>query len=231
MRLILAVIGLTLVTDSAGAQESPKAALEAFKKAVDSGDVRALADRTADVRDDKGEKVVQPLGTAFREVAGPYVLAKEASDRLDATLRANADAKNPEKAGNFRNPFVGSFNAFSDLTCEIVEEPTPLPSKEAGRMIARIKFGPRGQNPEEPVFVQLEAGKWRVVPPVELAKSIQKLARDDIRKKRVDGYTKLAKVLDEVAGGIEKGTLKTKDDVTLDLIRRFQKENLATLLQ
>jgi hypothetical protein len=169
---------------------TPEAALAGYKSAIEGGHVVAAAELTAG-----------SPGVAFRKLAGPWTKAKAASDRLDRAL-----AGKPEL--NLKNPLTRSFAPFVDMEYAVVEA-----SKEGTRILVRIKYGPRGKGQEEVVGLVQEGGTWRLDPPGDLAKSLRRLNDPTVLEKRVKGLGTLAEALDKLAGEIEAGKLKNREEV------------------
>jgi hypothetical protein len=203
-----AVIVILVSISIARAQDhDPRAtALANFKTALETGNVKTLANLAA------GKE-----GDVLRKLADPYTKTKAASDRLDAALK--------EKGINFTNPFAGSVTPLADLQLDILEI-----AKDGNQDIARVRFGPRGKAMEETLALVQEEGTWRISLPAELLKDLRTLSKKDHRDRRLQGIDKLGDLLDTVAKEVQNGTLKTKEAVVLRVARLFQEGRLGELL-
>ncbi len=181
---------------------TPAAALQAFKTALEQGDFKAVAQHAGG-----------PKGQSLRELAVPFLKAKEANDRLDKAVK--------DRKIELRNPFAASLTPFAELQFELVDVTT-----ENNQVLARVKCGLRGKGAEETVAVVMEDG-WRVTPPEAVVKQ---LPGADRLKKHATGLDKLAKVLDAVAKEIEAGKATTKEKVLLRLVELFQEEKVNEYL-
>jgi hypothetical protein len=211
--IVVLLVGLNPGLERVAAQEAkpaggPEGALAAYKAAIESGDIKAVAELTAG-----------PSGDALRKLAGPLTRAKAASDKLDKVLRDRPEI-------GYKNSFAPGLSPFADMQYEVIEV-----EKEGDKVVARIKYGPRGKAQEETVQVQTEAGKWRVDAPAELVKHLRKLSAPGQLERHAQGLDRLADLLDTLATEIENGTLKTKEQVLLRTLDLFAKNKLAELLK
>jgi hypothetical protein len=204
------LIGLGLVPGLAHAQDKapgPEKALEAFKAAVEAGNVQDLSQLVA------GDE-----GVGLRQLAEPFDKAKRASDRFDQAMR--------DRKIDFKNPFAAAFQPFLDVQFEAVKD--EIIRKSDRQYLARVKYGPRGKAQEETVLVQLEGNVWRVGAPLELAKSLPPKERWE---RQVKALEKLAQILERLAADIENKKLTSKEQVGILLIRLIEQEKLAEFLQ
>jgi hypothetical protein len=183
------------------------ATLQAFKAALEAGDLKKTADLTAG-----------PAGAALRQLAEPYAKAKAASDRLDKALAARP-------ALGWRNPFAAGLTPLEGAQLEVVEI-----GQEGPITVARVKYGPRGQGPEEVLGVRKEGDAWRVDLPGELARTLHPLGVKDRLAKRRQGLDKLADIIGTLATEIESAKLTTREGVVLRLVELTGGANLAELL-
>lgn len=186
---------------------TPDKALQAFKAAVEAGDVKRLSQHLA------GEQ-----GAALRKLVEPFEKAKTASERFDRALK--------ERKIDFKNPFAAAFSPLADMQFDVVND--EVVKKTDREYLARIKYGPRGKAQEETVLVQAEEGAWRVGAPIELAKT---LPGKDRLERQMKGLEKLAEILDKLAGELETKKLTTKEELGVRLIKLIEDEKLAELLQ
>jgi hypothetical protein len=212
-RLVLAsVVGILLVSwQHSSAQtgkpaSTPDEALKAYRKAIEDGDIKAVAALTA------GEP-----GTTLRKLAEPLARAKDASDRLKKALE--------EKQLKFDNPFAAGLAPLADMEFALVEM-----GKEGARTVARIKVGPRGKGQEETIYLSAEGGGWRLDPPADLAKQLRALASTERLERRLKGLDQLARILETVAGEVQNGKLKTSEDILLRLVKLGEEQKLSELL-
>jgi hypothetical protein len=189
-----------------GKATTPEEALKAYKTAIEAGDIKAVAELTA------GE-----YGAILRKMAEKLAQAKANSDRLDKALK--------EKDIKFDNPFAAGLAPFADLEFGVVEV-----GKEGAKAVARIKVGPRGKGQEETVYVQSEGGAWRVDLPADLARHLRPLASAERLNRHLEGLTKLTDLLNTVTGEVLNGTLKTKDEVLLRVVKLCDQYQLGKLL-
>ncbi len=199
--------------------DSPKAALEAYRDAIERRDIGQAAHLTAGSEGDAFRRLAGIRNRDGKDAAGPWVLAKQASDRLDRALS--------DKKIELKNPFKAGLDLFADVEFAAVEDPVV----EAGKMkgTARIKFGPRGKAQEETVVVEFADGTWRVGLPVELARHLPAANR---LPRLVEGLDKLADALNRLADEVEKDTANklTKGAIGVRLLELFQEARLAELL-
>jgi hypothetical protein len=186
---------------------TPAAALALVKVAVESADLKALAEHTA------GD-----AGVTLRKLAEPYAKAKQANERLERLLKDKPEI-------GFKNPFA-DLNPLADMQYDIVEV-----GKEGATLTARIRFGPRGKAQEEAILVRRDGNGCRVDLPGELTKQLRVFASPDRLDRQIRGLDKLAEVLDTLAREVQEGKLKTKDAVTLRLLGLVDETKLAELLK
>jgi len=213
MRSLLTLACCVAMSPSAaGAQgpekaATPAAALALVRLAVESGDLKALAEHTA------GD-----AGVTLRKLAEPYAKAKQANERLERLMKDKPEI-------GFKNPF-GDLNPLADMQYDIVEV-----GKEGVTLTARIRFGPRGKAQEEAILVRKDGNDWRVDLPGELVKQLRAFSAPDRLERQIRGLDKLAEVLDTLAREVQEGKLKTKDAVTLRLLGLVDEAKLAQLLK
>ncbi len=178
------------------------AALQAFKTALEKGDLKAVAESAA------GES-----GNILRRLADPIAKAKAASDRLDKAL-----TEKPEIG--WQNPFAPGVAPLTGQL-EIVEI-----AKEGDSVVARVRYGQADQ--EESLGIRNEGGAWRVDLPAELARALRPLANPERLERRRKELEQLAEVLNSLAADIETGKRKTKEEVILRLIELASESNLVS---
>jgi hypothetical protein len=205
--LFLAAVSLPLRAQDKAT--TPAAALGFVKAAIEAGDVKALSVQTA------GEP-----GARLRQIAEPYTKAKQASERLDRALKDKPEL-------GVKSPFTAGLTPLAELQYDIVE----VGKEEKNKVLARVRFGPRGRAQEEAVFVQNESGAWRVDLPGDLTKTLKPLASAERTDRQARSYEKLAELLDTLAKEVQDGTLKTKDAVVLRMLALVDEAGLAELLK
>jgi hypothetical protein len=212
-RVPAGVLGVLLLAWPAAAAaqpaaDSPEGALAAYKVAVETGNLEATAKLTA------GE-----AGAAFRKLAGPLAAAKAAADRLDQALQEKPDL-------NFKNPFAAGLAPLANLQLDVVEV-----TKEKDRILARVRFGPKGKAEEETVGVRQEGGVWRIDPPAWLGRQLRPLTTADRLDRQLKGLDKLTAVLDSLAKDIRDGKVKTKEEAVIRTVQLVNEANLGELLK
>ncbi len=210
--IIAALVGSV---SQAQAQEKPNSAetaLVTYEKALKAGDFKAISDLTS------GDS-----GKTLRKLADAFVKAQAASKRLDDELTGRPSL-------NLKNPFAGAFTTFNDAQFDLVELEK---DKDGKRYFARvsIKLGPSGKAQEETLIVQTEGGEWRVDPPADLAKQLRAYSTEAQIENQIKGLTKLANILDTVAGEITIGKLATREAIVIRIVEESEKQKLGELLK
>jgi hypothetical protein len=177
------------------------AAMQAFKSALESGDIKQVSQHAA------GE-----TGAILRRVSEPLLKAKAASDRLDKALAAKPEI-------GWHNPFAAGLAPLAGSQLEVVEI-----AREGNLFVARVRY--RQSPQEETIAIRNEEGAWRVDLPSELAKDLQPLRDPERLDKRRKQLEQLTEVLAALAADIESGKRKTKDEVTLRLLELIADSNL-----
>jgi hypothetical protein len=192
-------LGAAVTTDETNSTQAM--ALQSLKTALEAGDVKQVSEHAA------GE-----TGAVLRRLADPLAKAKAASDRLDKAL-----AGKPEIG--WQNPFAAGLAPLAGAQLEIVEI-----AKEGNLFAARVRYRQAAQ--EESIGIRNEDGAWRIDLPQELAKELRPLRDPDRLDKRRKLLEQLAEVLTTLAGDIESGKCKTKEEVTLRLLELIADSNL-----
>jgi hypothetical protein len=199
--VLLVGSGFGSATDADEASSTQAIALRSFKTALEAGDVKRVSEHAA------GE-----TGAVLRRLAEPLAKAKAASDRLEKAL-----AGKPEIG--WQNPFAAGLAPLAGGQLEIVEI-----AKEGNLFAARVRYRQAAQ--EESIGIRNEDGAWRIDLPQELAKELRPLRDPDRLEKRRKLLEQLADVLTTLAGDIETGKRKTKEEVTLRLLELIADSNL-----
>lgn len=204
------VVALACSTHGMGQEKPANAAdgMVAYKKALESGDVKTLAELTS------GKE-----GEILRAIAEPLAKARAASDKFDEALR--------DKSIPLNNPFAANVNPLVDWQFDVVEPPKKVDDK----LVFIARFGPRGRTIEEALVASDKEGSWRISAPTDLARTLKPFHDAKALDQHKEALARLTTILSTAQDDVAKDRARTPAIVLLHLAKLVADNKLAEVLK